>query len=140
MVRSAHASSLSDPSPRYITFEDVTDIVKSHIKPTSSILVVGCGNSDMSARAYDAGFHQITNVDYSPVVIEEMQKRNKQRKEMRWLEMNMLDMKAFTDGTFDVAIDKGALVRCLASQRFSSPSRMRSTLATRLRSAPTPCA
>lgn len=85
------------------------------MKPTSNIVVVGCGNSDLSARAYDAGFRQITNVDYSPVVIEEMQKRNKHRTEMRWLEANMLDMKAFSDGSFDVAIDKGALVR-LSSQ------------------------
>ena len=74
------------------------------------ILVIGCGNSTFSAELYDAGFHNITNIDFAASVIARMTVEHAERRPlMRWLEMDMLDMSAFPDESFDIVIDKGSL-------------------------------
>jgi SAM-dependent methyltransferase len=73
------------------------------------ILVIGCGNSNFSADLYDAGYHQVTNIDFAASVIARMADKNRgERPEMRWLEMDMLHM-TFEDGFFDMVIGKGSL-------------------------------
>lgn len=57
------------------------------------ILVPGCGNSKLSEHLYDAGFHCITNIDFSKVVISDMLRRNvRERPAMRWRVMDMTCM------------------------------------------------
>ncbi|KAF5192434.1 Methyltransferase-like protein [Thalictrum thalictroides] len=73
------------------------------------ILIPGCGNSKLSENLYDAGFHGITNIDFSKVVISDMLRRNvRTRPDMRWRVMDMTHMQ-FTDDTFDAVVDKGGL-------------------------------
>jgi SAM-dependent methyltransferase len=74
------------------------------------ILVVGCGNSPFSADLYDAGYHNVVNIDYSEPVIERMRDRHeKSRPGMEWIVMDMTRMDAFPDGSFDCVIDKAAM-------------------------------
>lgn len=57
------------------------------------ILVPGCGSSVLSERLYDAGFHRVTNVDFSRVLVADMLRRHaRARPEMRWRVMDMTDM------------------------------------------------
>ena len=80
------------------------------IQPSQSILVVGCGNSELSAELYDDGFKQITNVDFSPLVIQEMtSKHGVARPTMQWVVGDMTAMDGFGNESFDVVLDKGAL-------------------------------
>ncbi|XP_022761871.1 methyltransferase-like protein 13 isoform X1 [Durio zibethinus] len=73
------------------------------------ILVPGCGNSRLSEHLYDAGFKDITNIDFSKVVISDMLRRNvRDQPNMRWRVMDMTQMQ-FTDDTFNVVLDKGGL-------------------------------
>ncbi|MQL76478.1 hypothetical protein Taro_008867, partial [Colocasia esculenta] len=73
------------------------------------ILVPGCGSSRMSEHLYDAGYRNITNVDFSKVVVSDMLRRNvRERPEMRWRVMDMTELQ-FADGFFDAVIDKGGL-------------------------------
>ncbi|XP_040379702.1 eEF1A lysine and N-terminal methyltransferase [Oryza brachyantha] len=73
------------------------------------ILVPGCGSSVLSERLYDAGYRRITNVDFSRVLVADMLRRHaRARPEMRWRVMDMTDLQ-FTDGSFDVILDKGGL-------------------------------
>ncbi|KAJ8755387.1 hypothetical protein K2173_019185 [Erythroxylum novogranatense] len=73
------------------------------------ILVPGCGNSQLSENLYDAGFKDVTNIDFSKVVISDMLRRNvRERPGMRWRVMDMTSMQ-FEDEAFDVVIDKGGL-------------------------------
>ena len=44
---------------------------------------------------------------YSATVIERMKLRNEGRKEMRWLEMDVLDLSFFPKDAFDLVVDKG---------------------------------
>ena len=66
------------------------------------------GNSEYSSDLYDAGYHSITNIDFSEMVIQNMAIRNALREEMRWLVMDMTAM-SFPDASFDVVFDKGGL-------------------------------
>ena len=80
------------------------------IQPSHSILVIGCGNSELSAELYDDGFKNITNVDFSPLVIEEMtSKHGVTRPTMQWIVGDMTAMDGFANESFDVVLDKGAL-------------------------------
>ncbi|KAJ2963774.1 hypothetical protein NQZ79_g1198 [Umbelopsis isabellina] len=74
----------------------------------SSILMLGCGNSTLGEDMYDDGYKNITNIDYSATVIQQMAERCSDRPEMKWLEMDIRDLK-FDDRTFDVVIDKGTM-------------------------------
>lgn len=59
-------------------------------KTTAKILVAGCGNSELSAHMYDAGWTGITNIDFSRVIIEEMLRLHvRPRPFMRWILMDM---------------------------------------------------
>jgi len=49
--------------------------------------------SNLSSNLYDAGFHEITNIDFSPIVINEMKKKTAKRIKMKWEVMDMLQMK-----------------------------------------------
>lgn len=65
-----------------------------HVAPEEvQILVPGCGNSKLSEHLYDWGFRNITNVDFSKVVISNMLRRNvRERPEMKWRVMDMTSM------------------------------------------------
>ena len=83
-----------------------------HVIPAqeSRILVPGCGNSCLSADLYDQGYEQVTNVDFSETCVREMLLQHvRKRPKMRWLVMDMTDLKAFGGGSFDVVVDKGSL-------------------------------
>ena len=74
------------------------------------ILMFGCGNADLSADMYDHGYKNITNVDFSKVVIEQMVKRNSvERPRMTWKVVNITDMSVFKTDTFDIILDKSAI-------------------------------
>ncbi|KAJ4790958.1 Methyltransferase-like protein 13 [Rhynchospora pubera] len=73
------------------------------------ILVPGCGSSRLSEFIYDAGFHHITNVDFSKVVISDMLRRYvRSRPEMKWRIMDITNLQ-FSDEVFDIVLDKGGL-------------------------------
>jgi len=65
----------------------------SESESSLQILIPGCGNSRLSEHLYDAGFHGITNIDFSKVVISDMLRRNiRGRPDMRWRVMDMTQM------------------------------------------------
>ena len=101
--------SSDEPFEWYAEWSELRDPLISHISasneaplegealpsPSQSpqILVPGCGNSRLSEHLYDAGFRDITNVDFSKVVISDMLRRNvRQRPGMRWRVMDMTKM------------------------------------------------
>jgi SAM-dependent methyltransferase len=90
------------------------DEIKSFILPLlvstdCKILVVGCGNSTFSSDLYDAGYKNITNIDFSEVCISAMFSKHAEAKpNMEWICMDMTDLK-FQDATFDIVIDKASM-------------------------------
>ncbi|KAL2530193.1 S-adenosyl-L-methionine-dependent methyltransferase superfamily protein [Forsythia ovata] len=114
----------------YAEWPQLRDILKTHLSSSSPplessaesgrdtphvaleevrILVPGCGNSRLSEHLYDLGFRNITNVDFSKVVISDMLRKNvRDRPEMKWRVMDMTSMQ-FVNESFDAILDKGGL-------------------------------
>ncbi|KAF8310068.1 S-adenosyl-L-methionine-dependent methyltransferase [Clavulina sp. PMI_390] len=89
-------------------YHQISDIINEIIpNKNSRILMLGCGNSTLSADMYADGFDSIVNIDYSSVVIDSMKRRHSD-KTMEWTEMDIRDLN-FDDSTFDVALDKGTM-------------------------------
>ena len=60
------------------------------MKTGDKILVIGCGNSRLSADLYDIGYHNITNIDISDTVISQMINQNKKKRpDMQFLKMDV---------------------------------------------------
>lgn len=71
------------------------------------ILMLGCGNSDMSEKMYQAGFNNIVNIDIADRALEIMKEKTaSSMPEMSWLRMNVSAL-SFEDAEFDFIIDKG---------------------------------
>ncbi|KAK9691137.1 hypothetical protein RND81_09G178200 [Saponaria officinalis] len=81
-----------------------------HIPSSSSVLEVGCGNSQLSDEMYKDGITDITCTDLSPVAVQNLQNRvsSKGFKEIKAMVADMLDL-PFGDATFDVVIEKGTM-------------------------------
>ena len=76
---------------------------------TVKILHLGCGNSSLGPDLYKRGFKNIVNMDYSPIVIENMsEKYAKEMPEMTWVTMDVRDLK-FEKEHFDIVIDKAVM-------------------------------
>lgn len=92
----------------YGNYMQLCTLLHKYIRAVDNILVIGCGNSRLSADMYDVGIHNITNIDISEIVIKQMSDSNKQRTKMKWLRMDVTQLE-FVDGQFSVVLDKGTV-------------------------------
>ncbi|XP_064615984.1 LOW QUALITY PROTEIN: eEF1A lysine and N-terminal methyltransferase-like [Liolophura sinensis] len=93
----------------YGEYPELCDVLHKYIKPSDKILMVGCGNSQLSGDMYDVGHRDITNIDISDIVIKQMTDKNREKRpDMKWVKMDMSQM-SFADGQFSAVLDKGTL-------------------------------
>ncbi|KAL7118858.1 hypothetical protein ACP275_02G027000 [Erythranthe tilingii] len=85
-------------------------LIIEHIQPTSAVLEVGCGNSQLCEELHRDGIAELTCIDLSSVAVDKMKKRllSKGYKGIKVLEADMLDL-PFEDEYFDVVIEKGTM-------------------------------
>lgn len=77
----------------YAEWPQLQEPLLPHLSGEAQILIPGCGNSKLSEHLYDAGCRNITNIDFSKVVISDMLRRNvRNRPEMKWRVMDITDM------------------------------------------------
>nr|GEW46395.1 methyltransferase-like protein 13 [Tanacetum cinerariifolium] len=96
----------------YQKYESLYPLLHLYLPTTTSnrrVLVVGCGNSAFSEGMSKDGYTDIVNIDISSVVIEAMKKKYSDSPHLKYMEMDVRDMKAFEAGSFDAVIDKGTL-------------------------------
>ena len=96
-------------------YENLKELIQEKIKKTDQILMLGCGNAELSQKMYDDGYQNIINIDISSVVIEQMKEINKERTKMTWHVMDALKME-FEDKKFDAVIDKSTIDAILCGQ------------------------
>ena len=99
-----------------LTFDKLKPHLLPLLKTMDHILIVGCGNSSLSADLYDAGFIHITNIDFSEMVIEKMKQLHEHdRPGMKWVVQDMTDLQ-FRAGSFDVVLDKASMDALMVSE------------------------
>ncbi|XP_040026273.2 EEF1A lysine methyltransferase 4 isoform X3 [Gasterosteus aculeatus] len=98
------------------SFSKFQHILEKHVLKEDSILILGCGNSSMSGDMYNAGYHGITNIDYSSVCIGTMSDRYSDCVGMTWHQMDVRRL-SFPDASFDVIIEKATLDAIMVEEK-----------------------
>ncbi|XP_063283424.1 eEF1A lysine and N-terminal methyltransferase [Pelobates fuscus] len=93
----------------YGGYLDLCGVLHKYIKPKDKVLVVGCGNSELSERLYDAGCKNLTNIDVSEVVIRQMSERNASKRPLMTFQLMDATQTTFSDSHFQAVLDKGTL-------------------------------
>ena len=96
----------------YGEYTNLCHVLHKYLKPSSHLLVVGCGNSKLSEELYDAGFQTIdNNIDISDIVIQQMSAKNKQEQpQITFTKMDILHTcMTYADAQFDCVLNKGTL-------------------------------
>lgn len=73
------------------------------------MLVVGCGNSELSEQLYDVGYKHLTNIDISETVVTHMNQRNAERRPGLTFQQVDATKTPYEDGSYQAALDKGTL-------------------------------
>ncbi|CAN7992150.1 unnamed protein product [Ixodes pacificus] len=80
-----------------------------YLKKSDKLLVVGCGNSSLSADLYDSGYTSNVSIDISEVVIQQMiEKYGETRPHIQFHQMDASKME-YADEEFSVVVDKGTI-------------------------------
>ncbi|GEM11472.1 endothelin-converting enzyme, metalloendopeptidase [Rhodotorula toruloides] len=99
------------------SYRDIRHLVHRFIpRKDARIVMLGCGNSTLSRDMYDDGYKNITNVDYSTVVIEKMRRINEGCEGMTWTVGDVRSL-PFEDRSVDVCFDKATLDAMLTSEK-----------------------
>ena len=78
---------------RYGEYATLCGILHKYIKQKDNTLIIGCGNSKLSADLYDVGYKQTLSIDISEVAIKQMKDANKrQRPDLKFVKMDMLEV------------------------------------------------
>ncbi|PWN42116.1 S-adenosyl-L-methionine-dependent methyltransferase [Ceraceosorus guamensis] len=99
-------------------YGEVRDVFRTLIPDQSSrILMLGTGNSTLSKDMYVDGFKDITNIDFSTVLVERMRAR---QPETQWMVMDVRDLASRASelggiGSWDIVIDKATLDALMAT-------------------------
>lgn len=105
------------------SYEDFKELIHEHVGKRDRILMLGCGNSTLSEDMYNDGYRNIINIDFSPVVIENMKRKCKDLVEMEWMVMDITSM-TFAASSFDVVIEKATLDALMVEEKnLWAPSR-----------------
>lgn len=89
------------------SYHDVRELVRSYVHPAARVLTVGHGNSRLGVDLVEDGYANVTNSDFSPIVIDQMRSRYPTH---HWAVANMLSLSAsFANSSFDCIIDKAAM-------------------------------
>jgi spermidine synthase len=99
---------------RYGEWKTVRRFLLAYCKFDFSILLIGNGNSNIAADMHDAGYKSLLAIDFSDVVIKEMEKKNKHRSPALKFElMDMLNM-SYENASLDIVFDKATMDALMA--------------------------
>lgn len=97
----------------YAEWENIKDYLIKDINKKNKILIIGCGNSNLSNEMYKNGFTNQINIDYSDLVIEQMKKMYSN---LEYIQMDVTKMD-FDDNSFDIVLDKACLDAILCNDK-----------------------
>ncbi|XP_015114910.1 eEF1A lysine and N-terminal methyltransferase homolog [Diachasma alloeum] len=93
----------------YGEYPELCGQLSKFIKPKDDVLVVGCGNSTLSMDLYDVGYSNVTSIDISKIVIDQMRDKNRiDRPDLVFEQMDATQT-TYSNENFSVVLDKGTL-------------------------------
>ncbi|KAJ8608977.1 hypothetical protein CTAYLR_008976 [Chrysophaeum taylorii] len=106
-----------DPEPFdwYQRYSGIQELVCKYMRKDDNILMAGCGSSRLSEDMLEDGFANITNIDISRVVIDQMTEKYKDKLALSFQQMNVCALE-FADETFDAVVAKGVLDAILCGE------------------------
>ncbi|XP_068599876.1 eEF1A lysine and N-terminal methyltransferase [Brachionichthys hirsutus] len=93
----------------YGDYNKLCGVLHKYIKAQHKVLVVGCGNSELSEQLHDVGYKHLTNIDISETVVTRMNQRNAERRPGLTFQQVDATRTPYEDGSYQVALDKGTL-------------------------------
>uniref|UniRef100_A0A3P9MVC8 eEF1A lysine and N-terminal methyltransferase n=1 Tax=Poecilia reticulata TaxID=8081 RepID=A0A3P9MVC8_POERE len=93
----------------YGDYNKLCGVLHKYIKVQDKVLVVGCGNSELSEQLYDVGYKHLTNIDISETVVAHMNQRNAERRPDLTFHQVDATQTPYEDASFQSALDKGTL-------------------------------
>lgn len=93
----------------YGDYNKLCGLLHKYIKVKDKVLVVGCGNSELSEQMYDVGYKLLINIDISETVINHMNQRNADRRPGLSFQQMDATKTPFEDGSYQAVLDKGTL-------------------------------
>jgi EEF1A lysine methyltransferase 4 len=101
-------ATVTDAYDWYQDYSTLRSFLQPYLKDKSiEILIPGCGSSTLGGDLYKLGYQNITNVDISEVVVNQMSDKYVDYEEMEFNAMDARSMELIPDSCFDVIIDKG---------------------------------
>ncbi|XP_026881821.2 eEF1A lysine and N-terminal methyltransferase [Electrophorus electricus] len=108
----------------YGDYNSLCGVLHKYIKPREKVLVVGCGNSELSEQLYDVGYRHLTNIDISETVVSQMSQRNARRRpDLTFQQVDATQM-CYESGSYQAALDKGTLDAMASEEEGTLASRM----------------
>ncbi|KAG7228851.1 hypothetical protein INR49_008629 [Caranx melampygus] len=93
----------------YGDYNKLCGVLHKYIKVQDQVLVVGCGNSELSEQLYDVGYKHLTNIDISETVVSHMNQRNAERRPGLTFQQVDATQTPYKDASYQAALDKGTL-------------------------------
>lgn len=93
----------------YGDYTKLCGVLHKYIKVQHKVLVVGCGNSELSEQLYDVGYKHLTNIDISETVVTHMNQRNAERRPGLTFQQVDATQTPYEDASYHAALDKGTL-------------------------------
>ncbi|XP_069006047.1 eEF1A lysine and N-terminal methyltransferase isoform X1 [Embiotoca jacksoni] len=93
----------------YGDYNKLCGVLHKYIKVQDKVLVVGCGNSELSEQLYDVGYKHLTNIDISETVVTHMNQRNSERRPGLTFHQVDATQTPYEDASYQAALDKGTL-------------------------------
>ncbi|XP_068699197.1 EEF1A lysine methyltransferase 4-like [Montipora foliosa] len=97
------------------SYADLKHLLCENVQKSDRILMLGCGNSRLSEDMYNDGYRNITNIDFSPVVIENMTRKCRGMVDMQWMVMDITKL-SFDQSSFDVVLEKASIDALLVEE------------------------
>ena len=97
-----------EPFDWYQRWPGLKETLQKFIQKNHIILMAGSGNSHLSEEMYEEGYHHITNIDISTVVVKAMKAKYQDKQGMTYQHMDARAMD-FQDGAFNVVVDKALI-------------------------------
>eukprot|EP00771_Trimastix_marina_P003987 gnl/Trimastix_PCT/711.p1 GENE.gnl/Trimastix_PCT/711~~gnl/Trimastix_PCT/711.p1 ORF type:complete len:261 (-),score=88.79 gnl/Trimastix_PCT/711:51-833(-) len=101
----------------YLSYPQLKEVLTPHLQPLRDdnslrILNIGCGNSRLSVQMSEDGLRNISSIDISSVVIDQMKARHP---DLEWQQMDCMKLD-FPSNHFHFVVDKGTLDALLCGQ------------------------